>query len=694
VLGPVAGRGWLLILDWVHGPNHVQPLGTWGFGFPTGPVPALVAFLEGVLHGPTVPFLVIALCFPLAAWGMARLVPGGVVARAAGALLYTINPFVFERLGSGQVFVLLSYALLPFLVRALLVSERQPPGLRRLGGAVWLAVIAAPAIHFAWIGGLVLLVIVAWRHRFATLRWGVELLVVTALLDAYLLGPILYGGRSATGLAGGSADLAAFRTAGDQHWGLFVNVAGLYGFWRQGFLTLPKDHLPGWPLLLLALLLRAAVGLDPAGRADGASGPDGAIGPDGRTMVGVLVVAGALSYLLALGDQGPTGSVFRLLYDHLPGFAVLREPEKFVSVLAVTYAVGFGLGVEAVTQRLARGGSRRALAVVLVLVPLAYTPTVFDGLGGQLRPSGYPSSWAAANRMMGSGPGQILFLPWHEYLAFPFTHGQVVANPAGSYFTRTVISGDNEQVGQLESDSTSPRSAYLESLFARGPQLHEFGHLVAQLGVRYIVLADTDDAADYTWVGHQSDLQEVFDRGGLQVWRDPWALPQGARLTATMRVPTLGTYIRRAQREDLLGTAVFVGPARSPAPTAGTAPAGTGTGGAGLAGRPAPVDDVRRVSPVAYHVGRGPPGWVLLPVASDSAWRLDGRSATPLADGVVALPGTGAGGRAAYTGWIAEQIGYAISGVTLVLLGVGGLAARRRRTDRAADTHHLQPTSV
>jgi len=45
------------------------------------------------------------------------------------------------------------------------------------------------AVHFAWIGGVVLVALVVWRHRAATIRWAFGLVVVTAALCAYAIVP-------------------------------------------------------------------------------------------------------------------------------------------------------------------------------------------------------------------------------------------------------------------------------------------------------------------------------------------------------------------------------------------------------------------------------------------------------------------------------------------------------------------------
>ena len=83
--------------------------------------------------------------------------------------------------------------------------------------------------------------------------------VVGSLGVSRLVGGSRWARLPAVALYCVSLDL--YRTTGDPHYGLFVNVAGLYGFWRLGpGPQLPKAVVVGWPLLLLAIPVVAGVG--------------------------------------------------------------------------------------------------------------------------------------------------------------------------------------------------------------------------------------------------------------------------------------------------------------------------------------------------------------------------------------------------------------------------------------------------
>ncbi len=99
-----------------------------------------------------------------------------------------------------------------------------------------------------------------------------------------------------------------------------MNVAGLYGFFRPAP-TEPKNLFSRWPAVLAALVLIVAVGYvavlcDAARRRDGLA----------------MLAAGISGYFLALGNQCPTGGLFRLAYEHVPGFVIMREPRLNIRI--------------------------------------------------------------------------------------------------------------------------------------------------------------------------------------------------------------------------------------------------------------------------------------------------------------------------------------------------------------------------
>jgi len=644
VCWPLPGGGRTFLLDWVVGPH--TPILSDSFyglngGLTTGTPLAVVMGAASYLVGPAATWIPIALFFPVATTGMSRLVGGSLWARLGAATLFAVNPFVFQRLFAGQIALLLGYALLPFVVRSMLRAV-DARGVARLTPVLWMALVTAMSPHFAWITAIILLaVVVCHRRHLAALAWAV---VVGLCFVASLAYVFLPPTGTVLPVTAASSALRAFQTSGDPQVGLFGNVAGLYGFWRLGpGPVLPKNVASGWLFFLAAILVVAVVGVIGTFRGEGAlSDPRRGESPprqepviaglDRRAVVGVAVVSALLGFFLALGSQGPTGPLFQWLFEHMPFFDIMREPEKFSTLLALGYATCFGVGVE----RLVSGATRHrrllghvgavALAVGL---PLAYTPTIFDGLDGQITASQLPVSWNRVQSITGGRTGELLFLPWHEYLSFPFTNDRAIANPAPSSFTGGVISGTDPQVEGLPA-TPSPSSAYIERVLDDDGSAGPTGTLMAPLGVQYIALAKTVDWRSYLWLANQPTLRLVFDSPSLELW------------------------------ENL-------------------AFAGIGHRG---------VSPVVRLSPVAYRIPAGKPGSVSVAIPYEPGWSLNGVSGRPTGQGTVTVRADRAGGVLRFEPWHLVVAGDLIS-----LAIVGGLAVfctvdRRRSTGAAAGERH------
>jgi hypothetical protein len=606
---PFAG-GRLLLLDFVSGP-HQPLLPATAFGLNGGPdegAPLTIGFslLDRLLGqaGSVVPAVIF---FPLATTGAARLLRTAVLpARLGAGLFYAVNPFVFDRLYAGQLGVLLGYALVPFAVAALLDAARETHHVGR--AACWAGATVLMSEHFAWILVPVTAAIFLTRqHRVqASVRLGAAALGAAAISSFLLVTPVLVGTRP----AGPLTQLAAYRTQADPRLGLLVNVAGLYGFFRPGP-TEPKNLFSGWPAVLAALMLIVVVGYvamlrDASHRRDGLA----------------ILAAGVAGYFLALGDQGPTGGLFRLVYEHVPGFVIMREPDKFAVLVALAYAYGFGWGISWLTARSRQKIAPIAAAALAVVLPLAYTPNLVGGLGGQVKASELPSSWSIASRL--AGQDTVLFLPWHEYFPTPFTDQRVIANPAAFYFTGTVLTSQNPGPGYGFA-AEDPEHVFLDQVLGPPVDLQRARVALADLGIRFVALAKVADWRDFAQVGDVPGIRLVYSSRSL----DLFSVTPTARET----------------RDDRR---------------------------------------IRFLDSVDYRVLPGHPGLVALPVPYSPGWALDGHPAVQLADGQAGILAPAGGGVVHYgpsSGVIAGEIGSLTA--ALALAGLAFFERRRRALGRS-----------
>jgi hypothetical protein len=701
VCASLLGGNRVFLLDWSIGPHvAVATPGALGLsgGLTTGVLSSVVMALLNHPLGGAVTWLPILLFFPIATVGAGRLASRSRCSRLAAGTLYAVNPFVFNRIFVGHLPLLIGYALLPFATASAIRSLSSPLS-RWAVPALWWAALTALSPHFAWIFGFVVLgvcLVSGFTRKFSFQRvvgWFAISVGLYALMSTYILLP-----HSATNLPTqvGRVSLELYRTAGDPHLGLYANVLALYGFWRLGpGPVLPKDIISGWPFLMFTILIVVGVGIwfalrRNSGEANPRHGvrsheisssaflPTEVLPPQGdrrgalwldegtRYLAFLLLLLGVGGYFLTLGDQGPTGWLFLWAYDHVPFFALMREPEKFLMLLALAYAVFFGWGIEYLLRlNLAktRLGNFAVAAVVGIGLPLGYSANVFNGLGGQITPSSVPSSYQEADTLMGTGSGNILYLPWHLYMSYPFTDNRVVANIGSSEFRRSVISGDNVQAGDVQSQSTSPRSAYLQQLFSVGPSTKEFGSLISPLGVQYVVLAKTVDWLSYSWLSDQNDLKIILDTPSLEVWRNVDYTGVGWRAPKLNSVSGMKGLLALAKVGDLVGSALVTNDGGAlPSHDNLTRPNEEAVDSSQLSA------SIQELSPVAYRIPAGRSGWVSVDAPYQRGWSLDGRAAIESAEGTLLIKVGSRAGVLQYTPWRLVRLGYVISFFTFVLL--------------------------
>jgi hypothetical protein len=714
VCAPLLGGNRLFLLDWSYGPRTAMAtpaaLGLNG-GLTTGTGGYIAEELLNRIVGGASTWLPILAFFPIATVGAGRLAGRSRWSRLAAGTLYAVNPFVFNRLYVGHIGLLIGYALLPFAIKAAIRSLSSPI-FRWFAPALWWAGLTSLSPHFAWIYGLVIfgVVTVALSTKQNSLRrvarWFATCVGAFILMSAYIFLP---SGATNLPTQVGAVSLSLFTTNGDPHLGLFANVLALYGFWRSGpGPELPKDAIIGWPFIMFAILVIAGVGAWHALRRrpkldDGtipASNPEvgrtsdeslaltNLVPPDDSSAVRslpivqtrlalLLVFVGVVGFFLALGNQGPTGGLFLWAYDNVPFFSIMREPQKFLMLLALAYAVFFGWGVERLSQvdiSTSRLGATWTAAFLAVVLPLGYCATIFDGLDGQITTTSLPTAYQRADALMGTGAGNILVLPWHIYMEYPFTNGRVITNLGPTTFRRNVIAGDNIEADGVETQSTSPRSAYLQRIYQHGSRTSDFGALVAPLGVQYVVLSKAVDWTSYSWLNNQKDLKLVLDDQSLEVWRNMAYAGVGQRVTKLKSVTSIAGLLKLAKLNELGdGAVVFsknsAGTSASVAPRKGSTPASTSTTRV----------SVRQLSPVAYQISSGSPGWVTVDTTYQRGWSLNGHAAKATAEGTVLVRVGAQGGVLMFTPWRLVRLGYIISGGTFIALALVLIVEPRRR---------------
>jgi hypothetical protein len=526
-LGPGLRRGFLLSYDMVFVPSEPFSAARPGLAPPRAvPSDLVIAAASRALPADIVQKVVLLAVFMLACSGAAALLDREpLLARLAAGAFYAWNPYVAERLIIGQWALLLGYAGLPWVLRAVLAADLvSRRGAARLGLALLPAIIggfAAMAITALVVVPAALLTRSARRAAVALAALAVGSLpwFIPSLLHAVYVDP---------------ASVAAFSARADTPFGSIGSLLMLGGAWNAQ--TVPKAYGGAWSVLWLAVVIVALAGYLLIARRHALAGGSGGVVPPGQHRwpgLGVAAVAGLV--IAGLGVTAAGRDLLRSMISAWPGFAVLRDAQQFVAPLALAEAAGFGLAVAAAvnpgtfrTTRRGRPGRTDAagtwLGVFAVLAPVLLLPGLAWGAAGRLRPAWYPADWLAAARVVDASAarGIVLLLPFQTYRTPPWNHGEVVLDPWTRLLSRPLIWNDGTRVGDVELLPDDPRARGLDGAIRGG------GPLTAALraaGIRFVL----DDAA-----GPEPGRRQVaarlpgsiviIDQPGLTVYQLPGAL--------------------------------------------------------------------------------------------------------------------------------------------------------------------------
>ena len=497
-LGPGLRRGFLLSYDMVFVPRMPFSTALPGLAPPRAvPSDLVIAIASRVVPADIAQKLVLLAIFVLGCAGVAALLDTEpLLARLAGGIFYAWNPYVAERLIIGQWALLLGYAGLPWVLRAVLNPDEAP---WRWAGRLCLSLVPAVIGGFAAMAITALVMVPAALLTRNIRRAAIALAALVTGSLPWLIPALQHTVYIDPG------GVAAFAARADTPFGSVGSLLMLGGIWNAQ--TVPKGYGGAWSALWLALVIVALAGYLVAAR------------PARRWPgLGVAAIAGLL--IACIGLTAPGRDLLRSVTSAWPGAAVLRDAQQFVAPLALAGAAGFGIVVARAMNpgdgkaRLDRSGV--ALAVLALVAPVLLLPGLAWGAAGRLRPAWYPAGWLAAARTIDASParGDVLLLPWETYRRPPWNHGEAVFDPWSKLLSRPVIWNDGTRVGHVGLVPDDPRARRLDAAI-RGD-----GPLTAALGaagVRFVV-----DDADGPGPGARLPGAVVLvDQPGLTVYRLP-----------------------------------------------------------------------------------------------------------------------------------------------------------------------------
>lgn len=443
----------------------------------------------------------------VASFGMWRLA-NGMYARLSSSsiasplaylsgLLYIMNPYVMDRLWAGHWRVLAGYALLPFLVRWIIVyiNSKGQTGVYRLG--ILYAVLPTLSLHWWFMCSLIALpvfVYTMWKTtppQKKTLYKG--MLRIALLWTMVNFGWVVYAVAVRSPVAGlESSDASLFGAVTTMPGGIVATILSGGGFWYHPFyFAAGADRLwVGISILLLGLSLIALRQLYRKNRVCAAY----------IAIVWLMVVAVCV---LSANSAG-----IRIVTDllALPGFVGLREVTKMVGIVVFCYAIAAPYGVGWLLMRLEWHALVRPIVVMFVAVIVLAMNTAF--FADYLHATRYPASWYGADAYLQRVQARkVLVLPYVGYMRLSFAGDRFVANPARAFFGVPVILGTSTGNFMYDTDRAVHGGdvAMLAQYIQDGAPSSS---LLAQTGIDYILVLKS---------AGQVPTDETLEAAGLQV---------------------------------------------------------------------------------------------------------------------------------------------------------------------------------
>lgn len=533
IIFPLLPAGYILTLDTILTPKgYPAP----DFFSPSFIFSSFIFLLNLIIPAYFIQKIIIFLIFFLSGWGMFRLVKTEFLpAKIFAGLFYAVNPFVYERVMAGQWNLLLGYSLFPFFVDSLINFFHHPAKKEAVKLAVFVTVIISVVIHYSLILAVFLIIfsviyLLFYQEKIVLIaRNTVLLLVLVLILNAnWLIPSVLGSGNISQNINSFShEDLIAFQSVEDKNFGLVFNLLSGYGFWGEvyDYFLSPKNIVIIWPVISVVIILLSVYGLfGEIKKKDNSDYP--------------LIISLLILFFLSLDLSGGVAlksiaSAIFALYDQFPFLRGFREPQKLVGIVMFTYAYLGGIGFDLLLSKIKKGLSFFVICSLFFVLPVIYTPTVFGGFWGQLKPVFYPESWKQVNQLLNKDQDNFLVavFPWHQYMKFAFNNNRIVANPAPDYFDKPVISSQNYETTPLYTHDNREEALQIDGLlriqqegvnllgdFVEEPV--DWGQGLTAVDIKYTILFKDADFQTYDFLDTTLDLEKIFDSEEIALYQN------------------------------------------------------------------------------------------------------------------------------------------------------------------------------
>lgn len=521
VLLPLFKSGYVLAMDMVFVPHLAWPE---SFNVPG----AFLYLLNYILPSQVIQKVLLFLVLFLSGIGMHRLVPvKSEWSKYFAGFLYVFNPFVYSRFLFGHLWILMAYALTPFVVKSIFEFFNKVNFKNALKLSLWLVLIGFLSSHFivfVFLFFAIASLVYLWKSRkmrkeiFKIFKYTILVGLIFLIFSSWWIVPF-FNISSPRGQyvqeVINEKDFETFQTEPDAKYGVLLNVAALYGFWgdRMGQYAVPKDVIPYWFPLFLVIFGLVILGTINTFRQN-------------KYKAIIFSTIAVIAFVLSVGiAYQPFASTINFLSEKVFLFKGFRDSQKFTALLVLVYSYFGAIGVNYILNlKIKKLESVKVLLMTFfIALPILYSPLMVWGFKGQLQASDYPEEWFEVNEILNQDQNDFktLFLPWHFYMSFSFTNNRVIFNPASIFFDKETIAGDNMELGKIYTRSAKPISQFIENkVLSKRNEIDNLGELLLPFDIKYIILAKEVDWPEYDFLNKQKDLEVIYDLKYIKLYQN------------------------------------------------------------------------------------------------------------------------------------------------------------------------------
>jgi hypothetical protein len=437
-----------------------------------------------------------------------------------GGIFMLINPFVYERLIDGQWLVVSGMVCILFMFIFLLRWQNLQQKKDIIFAIIWGSAATMLSIHsifFVLISVLIFFIIIMLhRKKYNVFMWFFILLCVICIVNLNIILGFILGVSQTYQIIEhiNEQHFQVFHTITNGYSSIYTNVASLHGYWgeNEGRFLSTQENIYIWKPIFFLFSGILFIGLWQGRK---------------KLIIQFFAGLGLISYILALGIEGVFAEITQLLYEYIPFYIGLREPQKWVSIFVVCFIAIFTYGLFKISITIPKVYIRNLMIVLMGILIFLYTPTMLFGFYGQIKPKDFPIEWYNIKNDIGcdiNDEQNILFLPWHQYIKIDFLNNKKIISPAKNFFGDCVVQSDNMEAKEVyNQNSKTNKDNIIEKYIIRHELVDnicdEFVYNFQRESIKYIILSKSDDYKKYLWLSNIKCINLLEENNFLIVYQ-------------------------------------------------------------------------------------------------------------------------------------------------------------------------------